>query len=136
MIVIPQDPGPLLQILPSPELRLDNVIKVFWLGKCPPANQDLKPFLSVRKDKVLMALHYLAQHNHLYRDIAINYAMIEDWSEEFIPTEIADNITYLEDPDHHNNAKDILLVFTLGTMKMTSMLHKTRIFLPMTMIHS
>ena len=29
MIVIPQDPGPLLQILPSPELRLDNLIKVF-----------------------------------------------------------------------------------------------------------
>jgi hypothetical protein len=32
MIVILQDPGPLLQILPSPELRLDNLIKVFWLG--------------------------------------------------------------------------------------------------------
>ena len=29
MIVIPQDPGPLLPILPSPELRLDNLIKVF-----------------------------------------------------------------------------------------------------------
>ena len=101
MIVIPQDPGPLLQILPSPELRLDNLIKVFWLGKHPPTNQDLKPFLCVRKDKVLMALHYLAQHNHLFHDIAINYAMIENWSEEFIPPEIADNITYLENPDHH-----------------------------------
>ena len=33
MIVIPQEPGPLLQILPSPELRLDNLIKVFWLGE-------------------------------------------------------------------------------------------------------
>jgi hypothetical protein len=42
MIVIPQDPGPLLQILPSPELKLDNLIKVFWLGKHPPANEDLK----------------------------------------------------------------------------------------------
>jgi hypothetical protein len=29
IIVIPQDPRPLLQILPSPELRLDNLIKVF-----------------------------------------------------------------------------------------------------------
>jgi hypothetical protein len=27
MIVIPQDPGPLLQILPSPELKLDNLIR-------------------------------------------------------------------------------------------------------------
>ena len=44
MIVIPQDPGPLLHILPSPELRLDNLIKVFWLGKRAPADTDLNPF--------------------------------------------------------------------------------------------
>ena len=101
MIVIPQDPGPLLQILPSPELRLENLIKVFWLGKQRPANTDLKPFLRVRKDKVLSALHYLVQHNHLYRDITINHTAIEGWPDEFVPSEIADNITYLEDPDHH-----------------------------------
>jgi hypothetical protein len=101
MIVIPQDPGPLLQILPSPELRLDNLIKVFWLGKQRPANTDLKPFLRVRKDKVLSALHYLVQHNHLYHDITINHTMIEGWPDEFIPPEITDNITHLENPDHH-----------------------------------
>jgi len=101
MIVIPQDPGPLLQILPSPELRLDNLIKVFWLGKQPPTNTDLKQFLRVRKDKVLTALYYLVRHNHLYRDITINNTMIEGWSDEFVPPEIADNITYLENPDHH-----------------------------------
>lgn len=33
MILIPQDTGPLLQILPSPELKLDNLISMFWLGK-------------------------------------------------------------------------------------------------------
>jgi hypothetical protein len=47
IIVIPQDPGPLLHILPSPELRLDNLIKVFWLGKRVLANVDLKPFLQI-----------------------------------------------------------------------------------------
>jgi hypothetical protein len=101
MIVIPQNPGPLIQILPSPELRLDNLIKVFWLGKHPPTNQDLKPFLCVRKDKVLAALCYLVQHNHLYHDITINHTMIGGWSDEFIPPEITENITHLEDPDHH-----------------------------------
>jgi hypothetical protein len=45
IIVIPQDPGPLLHILPSPELRLDNLIEVFWLGKCVLADIDLKLFL-------------------------------------------------------------------------------------------
>ena len=101
MIVIPQDPGPLLQILPNPELRLDNLIKVFWLGKCKPTNQDLKPFLQVWKDKVLAALQYLVQNNHLYHDLAINHSMIESWPADFIPPEITNNITCLESPDHH-----------------------------------
>jgi hypothetical protein len=101
MIVIPQDPGPLLHILPSPELRLHNIIKVFWLGKNPPMSTDLKPFLSVRKDKVLAALYYLVQNNGLYRDITINHTMIGSWPDEFIPPEVVDNITHLENPDHH-----------------------------------
>lgn len=101
MIVIPQDPGPLLQILPSPELRLDNLIKVFWLGKRAPADTDLKPFLQVRKDKVLAALQYLVLHNRLYRDLAINHAMMDNWSDDFIPAELRDNITYLGGPDEH-----------------------------------
>jgi hypothetical protein len=101
MIVIPQDPGPLLQILPSPELRLDNLLKVFWLGKRAPTDDDLKPFLRVRKDKVLAALQYLVQNNDLYHDLAINYGMIDGWSPDFIPPEIRDNIICLEKPDHH-----------------------------------
>jgi hypothetical protein len=101
MIVIPQDPEPLLQILPSPDLELDNLIKVFWLGKYPPTDRDLKPFLCVRKNKVLMALRYLVQHNHLYRDIKINYAMTDSWADEFIPPEIAENITCIGNSDHH-----------------------------------
>jgi hypothetical protein len=101
MIVIPQEPGPLLQILPSPELKLENLIKVFWLGKTPPTNRDLKPFLQVRKDKVLAALRYLVQHNHLYHDLTINYGTIDGWTDDFIPPEIADNVTCLADQDHH-----------------------------------
>ncbi|PVH69293.1 hypothetical protein DL98DRAFT_368303, partial [Cadophora sp. DSE1049] len=101
MIVIPQDPGPLLQILPSPELKLDNLIKVFWLGKRAPADTDLKPFLQVRKDKVLAALQYLVRHNRLYHDITINHAMIDSWNEDFIPPGIRDNIICLGSSDHH-----------------------------------
>ena len=53
IIVVPQNPGPLLQMLPSPELRLSDHIKVFWLGKKIPLDADLKPFLQVRMSKVL-----------------------------------------------------------------------------------
>jgi hypothetical protein len=55
-IVIPQDPGPLLTILPSPDLQLQDLIKVFWLNDRPHTTDDLKPFLVVRKAKVLAAL--------------------------------------------------------------------------------
>ncbi|CAG8091132.1 unnamed protein product [Penicillium nalgiovense] len=48
-IVIPQDPGPLLQILPSPELRLHTLIKVFWLGNRPPTGYIFKPVLACSK---------------------------------------------------------------------------------------
>ena len=101
MIVIPQDPGPLLQILPSPELRLDNLIEVFWLGKRAPADTDLKPFLQVRKDKVLAALRYLVQPNLMYRDVSINHRIMNSWIGDFIPPEIRDNITCLANPGHH-----------------------------------
>src|SRR5438309_8180073 len=103
MIVIPQDPGPLLQILPSPELKLDNLIKVFWLGKYKPTNEDLYPFLQVRKDKILAALRYLVYNNHLYHNLTINYEMIEGWPDNFIPPEITENITCLGNPDHHKH---------------------------------
>jgi len=76
IILIPQDPRPLLCILLCPELKLNNLIKVFWLGKETPIDSELKPFLQVRKDKVLAALRYLIQHNHLYYDLGINHEMI------------------------------------------------------------
>ncbi|KAJ5111789.1 hypothetical protein NUU61_001419 [Penicillium alfredii] len=99
-IVIPQDPGPLLQILPSAELRLENLIKVFWLGDRPPSDTDLRPHLVIRKQRVLAALQYLARYNHLYRGLTINQPMMDGWSDEFIPRELRDNIIRLDEPDH------------------------------------
>lgn len=100
-IVIPQDPGPLLDILPSPELRLHDLVKVFWLGNKSPVDKDLQPFLLVRKAKVLAALRYLVENNHLYRDVTINHSMIDDWNDDFIPRGLRDSIVCLDEPDHH-----------------------------------
>jgi hypothetical protein len=80
-------------------LRLDSLIKVFWLGKRTPTDTDLKPFLQVRKDKVLAALQYLVRHNHLYHDLIIHHGIVDSWSDDFIPSEIRDNIICLEKPD-------------------------------------
>ncbi|OKP14757.1 hypothetical protein PENSUB_7469, partial [Penicillium subrubescens] len=100
-IIIPQDPGLLLEILPSPDLTLYSLIKVFWLGRRPPVDADLSQFLLVRKAKVLAALEYLVQHNHLYCNIIINRPMIDDWGDDFIPPDLRDTIIYLDEPDHH-----------------------------------
>jgi hypothetical protein len=71
MIGIPQDPGPLLDILPS-DLSLQTLIKVCWLGKTIPSTAELKPLLQIWKVKVLVALEFLVAHNPLYRRVRIN----------------------------------------------------------------
>ena len=101
MIVMPQDPGPLLHILPGPELALNTLITVIWLGKQPPVLTELKPFLQVRKDKVLSALQYLVQNNPVYKDVTINHNMIESWDNDFVPPEIANNVIHATHSDHH-----------------------------------
>ena len=101
MIVMPQDPGPLLHILPGPELALNTLITVIWLGKQPPVLTELKPFLQVRKDKVLSALQYLVQNNPVYKNVTINHNMIESWDDDFIPSEIANNVIHATHSDHH-----------------------------------
>lgn len=100
-IVIPQDPAPLLEILLSLDLALHCLINVYWLGSRPPVYSDLNRFLVARKAKVLVALEYLLQHNHLYHDVRISYPIIDDWSNDFIPEELHDNIICLDEPDHH-----------------------------------
>jgi ribosomal protein L32 len=73
MIVIPQDPGALLDILPNDDLSLQILIKVCWLGKTLPSIAELKPLLQVRKAEVLAALEFLVTHNPLYRHVRINH---------------------------------------------------------------
>ena len=85
LIVFPQDPGNLLQILPSPTLRLQDIIKVFWVGKLQPSPEDMKPFFNIRKHRVLAALLWLVAHNRHYHDLAINHSLLSSWPTEFIP---------------------------------------------------
>ena len=100
MIVIPQDPGPLLRILPSPDLKFQDLIKVFWVGKCQPTPDDLKPWLEIRKSRVLSALQWLVAHHCHYSDLSINHSLLSSWPEQFIPSQISANITRLDASDH------------------------------------
>jgi hypothetical protein len=101
MIILPQNPGPLLDILPCSNLRFQDTIKVFWVGKCQPSEDDLKPYLRLRKIHVLRALQWLVAHNKNYHDLAINYPLLSSWPDEFVPPQIAANITFLNESDHN-----------------------------------
>ena len=100
MVVVPQNPGPLLHILPSPDLRLQDIVKVFWMGKCQSSSDDLIPYLQIRKTRVLNALLWFVSHHQHYRDLTINYSLLSTWPETFIPSQISANITHVDIPDH------------------------------------
>src|SRR5271168_827553 len=85
IVTIPQNPGPLLDILPSPDLQFHDHIRIIWTGKTEPTVDDLKPFVEVRKEKVIRALLWLCQHNILYKSVTINHELIDQWAESFIP---------------------------------------------------
>ena len=105
MIIISQNFRFLLQIFSSSELRLNNVIKIFWLNKFSSMNKNLKSFLNVQKNKILMILHYFIQHNYFYHDLIINNIMIKNWFEKFILSKIIDNIICLKNSDYYEHEK-------------------------------
>jgi hypothetical protein len=99
VVVLPQEPGPLLDILPSAELNLVDKIRVIWFGDGTPTAEDLKPYLEVRKHVVLRALQWLRVHNKLYSHITVNDALLSSWEESFIPRDLEDSIVH-SDNDH------------------------------------
>jgi hypothetical protein len=72
IVVLPQEPSPLLNILPSPEIKLCEKIMMVWFGDRSPTTNDLKPYLEVQKEVVLRALQWLRLYNKLYCQITVN----------------------------------------------------------------
>src|SRR6267378_2033232 len=94
IVTIPQNPGPLLDILPSPNLQFHNDIAIVWTGNKEPTVDDLKPFAEVRKDKVIRALLWLCEHNPLYKSVRINHELINQWEDSFIPRVLQEEIVH------------------------------------------
>lgn len=102
-IVVPQDPSPLFDILPSPSLRLQEHIRVFWFGKDPPDQASLKPYLRVRRAVVQRALEYLVATNDLYKRmrVRINHVALSEWDDEFVPQSLVDAVIHVPESDSH-----------------------------------
>jgi Domain of unknown function (DUF6570) len=97
IVVLPQNPGPLLNILPSAELELHEKIKVVWFGDRLPTADDLKPYLEVRKQVVYQALQWLRLYNKLYSGIVVDEELLNSWADSFIPGELENSIVYSKD---------------------------------------
>lgn len=52
-VVLPQNPGPLLDLLPSASLQLHDIIRVVWAGKRLHTDADLRPYGRIRKAIIL-----------------------------------------------------------------------------------
>ena len=68
-VALPQNPGPLLDILPSSSLVLHDVIRIVWASKRAHTVEDIRPFARIRREKVLQALLWLKDNNPLYFEI-------------------------------------------------------------------
>ena len=97
-VLLPQNPGPLLTLLPSDSAALGDVVRIVWLGSTSLQRKDLQKFVSVRKHRIIEVLEWLKAHNPLYNDISINYPLLNTWEDEFIPQGIIDHLV-LCDPD-------------------------------------
>lgn len=76
-VVLLQQLGPLLIFLSLNNIQLHDIIRVVWLGKWPPNNNDLQYFGYIRKAKIFEVLLWLKDNNALYRDIVINFDLTD-----------------------------------------------------------
>ncbi|CAF1272326.1 unnamed protein product [Rotaria sordida] len=69
-------------------LKLDDLcdtLKVIFVGARPSERIHLKKVLTVRKKKIIQALHWLKKYNVLYQNVTINLENIAELPEDDVP---------------------------------------------------
>ena len=92
VIIYPQRPSAIANILPPPIDEISTPICVIFVGSSPPTDEWLqkkaKP-LAVRREKVRDALIWLKAHNKLYKDITINHYVLDNLpNEHMLPVHV------------------------------------------------
>jgi hypothetical protein len=87
VIIYPQRPSAISEILPPPLDEVSTPICVVFVGSSPPTDEWLrtkaKP-LTVRREKVRNALIWLKAHNPLYKDITINNDLLNNLPDDYM----------------------------------------------------
>ncbi|THU84822.1 hypothetical protein K435DRAFT_686827, partial [Dendrothele bispora CBS 962.96] len=112
IIVYPQNPTSVLDLLPPPLEDMCTAACVIFVGSHPPSQDWLREKatpLIFRKEKLQRALEWLRTHNPLYRDVRINQAFLDGLQdEEILPVRIEhvypDSSTSVVNSSYDNNA--------------------------------
>ncbi|CAF4116453.1 unnamed protein product [Rotaria sordida] len=80
-----QDVPNIVNSLPLTLDDLCDTLKVIFVGAHPPERIQLKKVLTVRKKKIIEALHWLKKHTVLYQNVDINLKNIAQLPEDDVP---------------------------------------------------
>lgn len=87
-IIFPSYPERVSRLLPALIDKIVSYVCVLFVGSSRPTQEWLKkkakPLL-VRREKVHRALEWLKENNSLYKDIEINYDILNHFPSEFVP---------------------------------------------------
>ncbi|KAJ7936270.1 hypothetical protein B0H13DRAFT_1547406, partial [Mycena leptocephala] len=75
IIIYPQQPSKLAQVIPPPVEEIISPVCVLFVGASPPSSEWLREHakpLAVNANRVRVALEWLKAHNPLYKDIILN----------------------------------------------------------------
>ncbi|KAJ3522430.1 hypothetical protein NMY22_g11894 [Coprinellus aureogranulatus] len=87
IIVYPQRPEGLMNLLPRPIEELTSPICAIFVGPKPPSREWLRKKatpLAVNPTRVRNALMWLKEHNELYRDVEINDAVLDTIPDDYV----------------------------------------------------
>jgi hypothetical protein len=96
-VLLPQDTTRLLDLLPMPLSSLPDVVRVVWTGKAPPDKARLRPYFTVRREKIYIALKWLCDHHEDYRHVTIDEERISISESTVVATELLDSIAHMAD---------------------------------------
>jgi hypothetical protein len=96
-VLLPQDTTRLLDLLPMPLSSLPDVVRVVWTGKTAPDKARLRPYFTVRREKVYNALKWLCAHHEDYRHVTIDEERISIAEATVVATDLLDSIAYMAD---------------------------------------
>ncbi|KAG1748992.1 uncharacterized protein EDB91DRAFT_1047338 [Suillus paluster] len=105
IIIYPQRPEGITNVLPPTVADIITPICVIFVGSCPPTRawleEKAKPLIACR-EKVRAALVWLKKHNRLYKDITIDFDVLNSMEEKtllpfhvdhVLPSEARDSLT-------------------------------------------